>query len=446
MIRKLIKRLGVLLGLLILIPALLLAVGALLLPKDKVKTQMAERLAAATGAEVVLGDPSLKLWPRLAVRLDGGTITGTGSALAAATGSDNKLRDYRIQLDEFDVQVEIRPLLRKQIEVGSVAVAGPSLQISWDGGELLAEGFSLQITDLTLPMAAVEAAGKTEAGATAPGEMIPPDLALAFAGQVVQLTTQGFAYRDVRFQGDLDARVLTLASLQASRSTGLITGSGEIDYERDPWGELDFEAKAAAVPAGSLLEPWVPDLARRLTGDLDLEVSGTCNLKDQETVLSSLSLNGQLSCGEGVLAAADWLRDVSPYLGKRQDLKNIRFRSLAHSFRIDEGRYLLENLAIRGYDTDWQGQGWIGLDGTLDAALHVKLPAGFTPDLGQWTFLADTLRDPEGRVNLALHLSGRTARPQVGLDLGDLPDKASTGATDAVKKGLGGLLDKWKTR
>ena len=446
MIRKLFKRLGILLGIIILIPIILIIIGTLLLPKDKVKEQVVAHLTAATGAEVVLGEPSVRWWPQLAVSLDGGSISGTGEALTAATGSDNKLKDYQVQLSDFKVRLELPPLLSKRIEVGQVKVAGPSLQVAWEKGEMLAEDFQLEISDLGLVLAEttpeIPAVGKQ----IPPGEKIPEELVLSFAGQVGRLTLQKVLYDEVVFQGDLDTRIFTLESFQARRSTGLISGSGEIDYERDPWGELDFEVRAESVPASSLFEPWVPDLGRRLTGDLDSEVSLTCNLKDQETIRSSLSLNGDLGCGEGVLAAADWLRDVSPYLGDRQDLKNISFSSLTHAFRVDGGKYILENLSIDGHDTDWVGRGWVGLDGTIDAALQVKLPPGFTPDLGQWSFLADTLRDQDGRVNLDLHLTGMAAKPKVGLNLGNLQGGATEGAAEAVKKGLGGLLDKLKTR
>lgn len=436
MIRKLFKRVGLLLGLVLLVPLVLALVGSLLLPRYQVKEQVAARLAAATGAQVVLGEPSLRLWPHLAVRLDGGQVSGTGADLARATGSPNRLRDFRLQLSRLDIQVGLRALLRQQIEVGRVTLVGPSLALAWDKGDLLAEGFALEISDLALPMAEV---GE-------PMEALPEGLKFAFAGRVDRLTLQRAPYDAVVFRGDLDTGILTLESLTAGRSTGTISASGEIDFERNPWGELDFEAWAEAVPAGALLAPWAPDLAERLACDLDGEVSGTCSLKDPETVRSSLSLTGRLTGGEGVLAAADWLQDVAPYLGRRQDLKNIRFRGLEHVFRVDEGKYLLEDLTIDGHDTDWHGSGWVGLDGDLDALLQVKLPAGFTPELGQWSFLAETLRDQDGRVNLDLRLTGRTDQPKVNIDLSSLQGGADRSATDAVKKGLGGLLDKLKTR
>nr|MEE4267310.1 AsmA-like C-terminal region-containing protein [Candidatus Krumholzibacteria bacterium] len=417
MSKKLIKRSGILLAVLLLVPLLLGPVGILLLPKDKLRDQLAEELARATGAEVELGKASVRLWPHLGLRLEGGTIAGTGPALERATGSENTLEDYRVELGDLDVEMALRPLLSKQVEVSEVSITGPLLEFAWDGGSLSARDYQLTLSGLALSMEATQAGvSPSGGGESAPGDLIPEDLRLDFAGQVALLNLQKVDYDEVEFSGDLDARLLTVTALTCRRAGGHLAAEGEIDFERDPHGELDFQAQVEGVPAVSLLQPWAPDLGQRLTGDLQGEISGTCNLKDAETVLASLSLNGSLGCGEGELRAADWLEEVLPYLGSRRDLVNISFRGLEHDFRVDEGKYHLEHLVIDGLDTHWTGSGWIGLDGTLDAGLKVKLPAGFTPDLGNWSFLAETLRDEDGRVNLGLKLSGKTAKPRVGVD------------------------------
>jgi hypothetical protein len=193
-----------------------------------------------------------------------------------------------------------------------------------------------------------------------------------------------------------------------------------LDYRADPWGRLEFEAVARLVPAKALLQPWVPEIGDRLDCDLKTEVIGGCHLRDRATRLRTLDVSGWLSGGPGVLHAGDWLRDITPYLGNRQDLKDIAFADLAHHFRFDQGRYLVDKLTLGGGATEWGGQGWVDLEGNLAVGLNVKLPAGFTPDLGNYSWLAQTLRDAEGRINLPLKLSGRADRPTVGVDLGRL--------------------------
>ncbi len=80
--------------------------------------------------------------------------------------------------------------------------------------------------------------------------------------------------------------------------------------------------------------------------------------------------------------------------------------------------------------------------------LKVQLPAGFTPDLGDFSFLADGLRDDQGRVALDLKLTGEARQPTVGLNLDPeamlKKDEVRKGLEEEVKKGLGGLLDRLK--
>ena len=220
--------------------------------------------------------------------------------------------------------------------------------------------------------------------------------------------------------------------------SGASTGTAESDWERDPWGDLVFSFAADRVPAIALLAPWAPDVGDKLSADLVAEGSGRCRLRDQETVLATLDLTGRVEAEDGVVHAEEWLRDIRRYLGDRQDLVDVRFRGLEHAFRIERGRYVVQDLAIDGLDSDWRGDGWVGLDGTIDLNLGVRLPAGFTPDLGNFTFMADALRDEEGRINLDLRLTGRSARPDVAVDMTQL--KAS------ARDNVGGFLDKLRNR
>ncbi len=429
MIRKLLIPLVRVVAIILAIPLVLLVLASFLIPEAKVRDRLEQELERATGGQVEMGKPTLRFWPGTGLRLADVKVWGTGQDLARATGGSVELQDYLVDLDMLAIQMAVKPLLRGRLEVVSIQLAGPLLQVQRDGEDLAVRNFTLTISDLSLNLGELEGsvpAGESAhpvgrpAGDAPPGESIPEDLRLQFALAAGGLETGGMVLSDLSCRGDLDARLITLEMVEAHLGEGILTGQGEVDYERDPWGELDGELKAEGVPSGALLAPFAPDLAQRLQCALDGQASGTCNLKDAESVRNSLSLTGELNGGPGLLAAGDWLQEVLPYLGDRGDLVNVRFGALGHQFRVEEGRYVLDSLTIDGDETEWQGEGWIGLDGQMDARLKVKLPPGFTPDLGKWRFLAETLRDDQGRVNLAFRLSGPTDRPRVGLDLAGL--------------------------
>jgi len=394
-------------GIVFLILAALFLVAPRLLPGDMIRDQIIREVESATGARVTLGEAKLRWSWGWSVTLREGTISGTGAALTAATGSANDIESYAIDIEELSVAPALLPLIRKQLVVKSVRLTGPRLDVRWRNGGAEAVGFAVRVTDLNL-------------GLAQSGIPIPADLSLSFRVSVDSLVLEGIPYTRLEMKGSFADKALEVPALSARRSSGTLKGTFVVDYAHDPAGHLEFEAEAKLVPAEALLAGWAPDIGQRLDCDLNATVDGGFDLGDDATVQRTLDISGVLTSDEGVLHAADWLKDVSKYLGKRQDLKDVRFSNLRHEFRMVQGRYLVDELILGGGDTDWRGSGWVEPEGAIALDVDVKLPPGFTPDLGNWSFLAKSLRDAEGRINLPLKLSGRAARPTVGVDLGRL--------------------------
>lgn len=393
-----------------------------LVPSELISEQISREVERATGATVVLNEARLHWAWGWRLALQEGSVRGTGTALAAATGSPNDLQTYDIEFEEFSVVPALLPLLRKELVVKEVRWSGPRLRIVWEGGEVDAAGFTLRITNLNLGLdpAKTEADHAWDDRNAPPGDLIPADLAFSFTAAADTLVLQRVDYTEVDLQGHLEKKILTVDDLSSRRSTGKITGNLSIDFVKNPWGRLEFQAEARLVPAAALLKPWAQEIGDRLDCDLKTELTGVFDMKDEATVLRTLNVAGWMGGGPGVLHAGAWLQEVTPYLGDRQDLKDVRFEDLVHHFKFNQGRYFLDKLTLSGGDTDWAGQGWVDPEGNLAVGVNVKLPPGFTPDLGSFSFLAQTLRDAEGRINLPLKLSGRSERPTVGVDLGRL--------------------------
>lgn len=406
--------------------AVLLAVAVLLVPRlvpsDLVTEQVIRQAERATGGTVTLDKASVAWRGGWSVVLHEGTMTGSGRDLAAATGTANDLESYAIVFDELSIRPSLLPLLKKRVEVGSFSLAGPQMTFTGTKGTGRIVGYQLQVTDLKLDL---EGEAWPPAGAgSGPGrptaEMIPPGLAFSFTGAVDTLEWQNVPYDQVDLEGGFAEKILTVASLEGRRAGGGVRGRLDVDFEVDPWGRLTFEAEAENVPAVALLEPWVPDLGNRLDCDLSADMVGRCDLKDEATRSRTLDIAGTVTGEQGVLRAGVWLAQVAHYLGDRQDLQDIRFRGLDHDFRLVEGRYLLEKLELGGGEVECRGKGWVDLSGNLELGLDIRLPVGYTPDLGNFSFLAGNLRDSEGRINLPLTLSGPSSNPDVGVALGRL--------------------------
>ena len=113
----------------------------------------------------------------------------------------------------------------------------------------------------------------------------------------------------------------------------------------------------------------------------------------------------------------------------------VRFREFLQDIDVNQGRYHLNSLLLTGPDTDWQGNGWLGFDGSLDLNLHVKLPAGFTPKLGDLSFLAENMRGDDGRIQIPGFYDD--ARP---------PSAAAESSTKTIARGGGPTSGRIKSR
>lgn len=403
---RILARAGLVLGVLILLSALI----SFFFPLSGLRERAARELAANTGAQVEIGSARLRWWPRPGISLGQIRMQGTGSALARRTGAANQLGDYSLRLKSLALGVAVGPLLKREIRVDVLRLKGLHLEASYQGRPYRLVESSLAIHQLRLPWDRVA----RDQG------IVPEDLIFSFTGKSEALWASGLEFREVVFSGDLDAGILTVESFESRLGTGGLRGNLEIDFERDPAGVLDFEAEVRDIPGQDLWPGLSPGLTGILEGDLDATVRGGCRLGSEDRIRQTLSLTGQVHLGTGVLHARRFLTGVSSYLGQRQDLQDVQFHSLDHSLMVGQGRYVVESLRIDGVDTDWTGHGSVGLDGSLDLNLQIKLPPGFTPELGQWTFLANSFRDGDGRVNLPLQLTGPVARPRVGLDFRSL--------------------------
>ncbi|MBD3222108.1 hypothetical protein GF314_12785 [bacterium] len=305
------------------------------------------------------------------------------------------------------------------------------------------EGGSEQARRLTLvPTARADAS----AGKPAVGELIPPDLAVDLDARVDEMRFLKAAYTSVEASGTLRERVIEVPSLSARLGSGRVDGSATIDYASDPYGRATWQANVQDAPASALLSPYAPDLAAIWTGALRADLTGSCDLSDPEAIRNSLTLEGDVAGTDGRIDLRDSLGGISQYLGSRQDLLRVVYDGVDQHLKIRDGKAHIEGLRVQGKETDWTGEGWISLDGRIDMGLHVKLPAGFTPDLGDLSFVAEGLRDEDGRIGLDLRLTGPSAKPKVSLDLDPAEMLQKEGLRESleeeVKKGLGGLLDR----
>jgi hypothetical protein len=385
---------------------------SLVVKRAGLESLIVEQAKIAVGADVTLEAVSVNWWGGLGLVLHEVSVQGSGEklthrpGLAAELGDsglgDSGLGDYSGTFSKVVLKIGLVDLFQGVYAPCTAHFEGATLMAAVSGDHLTMSNFEIDLTNLAY-----------ESKTPALSDLSSFDFELncsEYAGQNTK-------WADVGLSGSWQEKQLRVPQLSAYLEDGQITADLLLDWQNEGPGNISGTLRLFDVPSVPLLSPHWPRLGQRLRCALRGEVVGSMSLGDPAERRKSLDLTFSLSAEAGVLDAKIWLQEATPYLGDRQDLKVVAFEHLKHEAQIIGGRYGVNTLLITGSDTDWNIAGWLEFEGNLMLAAKVRLPAGFTPELGSMAFLAEMMRDQDGRVNLAANVTGPTAAPIVTPDI-----------------------------
>lgn len=398
--------LGALVVLALLVAAVVIGAPRLL-PGDRLAAQAAEALAAATGARVTVETASATLVRGPGLRVRGVRLEGADA--------------WQVTLESAEVSLAAAPLLRRELVVDRLVAKGPEAATQAGRRAVAVTSFTLEASGLGLALAGPAAAG--------PGHRWPKVSRGTVELRAARVVIGGFTLVDVEAKARPLGRRLVIDAVTASCGGGALVLDGEVDLGEVPatWEGL---LRLTGVDAAALLGEWAPAVATqldtRLTGQV--RAGGVMTAGDVTAgymAAAALRAEAHLGVGPGTVRAGPWLQSAAPYLGTRQDLVDVKVAAGRLAARIAEGRCLVDTLALRGPDTDWALAGALDLvvppgsatGPAVQMGVHLRLPPGFTPELGSLAFLAEAMRDADGRINLDLGLRGPLGEPGVTLDL-----------------------------
>jgi AsmA protein len=269
----------------------------------------------------------------------------------------------------------------------------------------------------------------------------PLDLPITLSGTA---TIKQALYRGLVIDG-LQARYrLEKNILQIEELTGQVAGGTFRETARIDLGHPGFAYRAQlstrGVQADPLLSAFAPKTAGTVFGllnlDLDLAGQGT-----ELTVLRKhLSGKGELLLQEGRLAGSNLVKGLSDFLGL-PELSVMGFDQAKGRFAINQGRLDLTSTLI-SQDLHLAPQGDVGLDGTLNLGLDLRLSPELTEKLDSSGRFAQFLVDADGWGQVPLKIKGSLARPSFALDSavikGALKKKAEQKLQEALQEKLFG--------
>ena len=323
------------LGLLVLVMGMLLIVP-FFIDVNNYKPQIAKAVEDATGRTVQIGEIEASLFPWIGVRLE-------SVSLANRTGFSE--REF-LKVESLDVQLDLLPLLSKQIEIKRFTLDGPELFLERNSE---GEGNWEDLTGSTSPATGGAAPGEK------PVEKSSPALA-AFSADSLQLNSGRFVWTDRVTGGHLELSSLQVdinnvqaehpielkasASLSGETITlnaliGPIGDISKLNIDRLP---LQAELQSPALGLRSFTA-WIPEFPKFLGAAADASLR--LDLKLEQRPDGMRISTGELGLMAKVAVNAKWKAEMAN--SRRVQLKDFELSLNSQPLLKAQGELRLDN-------------------------------------------------------------------------------------------------------
>jgi len=221
--------------------------------------------------------------------------------------------------------------------------------------------------------------------------------------------------------------ILHIGEMGAVAMGGSLTGTADIDLNQpEPAfrGDLDL----SSVDASKLCATFIQG-AEPLSGSLRSSVKFAGSGFDWSILQKTLTADGNYALTNGEVKETPLTGAISTLLGMPQ-LRNIAFNDLSGTFKIVEGGKMNLESSLQAADIQAQTSGDLGLDGSLDFPLSLKLSPALSSKLGGKAKFTKFLQDKEGNTVLNLKIAGTIDSPRPVIDTGSVQKQV----TETVKE------------
>lgn len=258
--------------------------------------------------------------------------------------------------------------------------------------------------------------------------------------QIDKLVTKKFTFTNARGSASISNGIVNLKNMSVNAFNGQIQTKGVLDLGDPATKPFDLDLNVAGVEAHELLSNFT-SFGQYLSGKFSTSTKLRGILNDTLGLnTESLLGNGSVQILEGKLLGfplATKLADATAI----SELREVNFKNWTNAFSIEGGRIQIKDLKVTSGSTDFLMAGSQGLDGSMNYALTLKLPATFADRIhlgGAADQLLQFFKDREGRINLSFDVTGIAASPVVKLNTKAQEEAAKSvlqqKANDARKK------------
>lgn len=224
---------------------------------------------------------------------------------------------------------------------------------------------------------------------------------------------------------------LAIRDITAEVARGNISGQADVDLNHP---DLAYRGKLGAdsLQLTEILNAFAPKVAKTLSGGVSTSVTFSGKDTEWEKLREALTVDGTLSIKEGRFHNTPMTSAIANLLDL-EELNDLSFKKSGGTFQVKNGRVRLAS-SVSGSDVSVDGDGFIGLDGTLDFPMTLRFSPKLSSKLKQRASFARYLTDEKGETTLHLKVKGTVDKPRPTIDTPGLQKQAEKQLKQEVQK------------
>ncbi|MFW6081886.1 MAG: DUF748 domain-containing protein, partial [Desulfosalsimonas sp.] len=206
--------------------------------------------------------------------------------------------------------------------------------------------------------------------------------------------------------------------------------------------EMEYMGNIAvdSVSSGEIMSALYPEYSGLVSGIAGLEGSFSGKGIRAEDIRKTLTGSSDYRFADGRISGGDLTGQLASLLGASR-LKTLDFDMFSGNLRIDSGKIQIDG-DYDSKDVRMKPSGTIGMDGSLDINLNLRLAPDLSASISQDSLLGRALGDREGWTQVPVAVSGSVSGPKLSLDRSGLRQQLREKGTEKVlEEGFKKLFD-----
>lgn len=275
---------------------------------------------------------------------------------------------------------------------------------------------------------------KKQPGKTGPAPPSGPmNLPLTADGtvEVGSAVYRGLNVKNFNLLYRLENNILQVRRLSGEVAGGTLSGKGKINLGVK---KIDYEADVSVkgTKADDLVSALFPAAAHTMFGSLFLNAGLSGRGLELSGIRQTLTGQADLKVTDGKITGTELTRGLASFLGANT-LQVLNFKAVEGNVRLNNGKFAIHT-DYNSNDLRMSPTGTIGLDGSLDLSLNMRLAPALASRINRNPTVARLLTDDQGWTLLPLNVAGSVSSPRFALDTSAIKEQLKERGTRELRQ------------